>query len=313
VRRRDVSRSEGKAPPRAACGALASWFGVLRLWSLTASTIPVTVGAALAAHDGRFSWRILALTLLSGWLLQTATNLLNTYGDFRSGVDTAGALPTAPQLVTGALEPRAVFAAGIAALFLGAGAGLLVAALSDWRLLLFAAAGVAGAGFYTTGLRYKYAGLGLPAVFLLMGVLMAMASYFAQTRSVTWASFAAALPIACLVGAILHGNDLRDVETDRRAGIKTSSLILGSRQAEPLFVALHVVPYLLLVASVATRTLPSWALLALLALPLSFATLKTCVGGFRAADAARIGKLEGMSAGTHFIFGTLLTIGLSLA
>ena len=40
-----------------------SWFGVLRLWSLTASTVPVLVGAALAARDGRFAWPMLALTL----------------------------------------------------------------------------------------------------------------------------------------------------------------------------------------------------------------------------------------------------------
>ena len=299
--------------PNTAMNTIKSWFGVLRLWSLTASTVPVTVGAALAAYDGYFSDRIFVLTLLSGWLLQTATNLLNTYGDFKSGVDSVAKLPTAPQLVTGALQPHQVFTAGIIALLLGMGAGLAVVALSDWKLLFFAAAGVAGAGFYTTGLRYKYAGLGLPAVFLLTGVLMAMASYFAQASSVTWPSFFLSLPVACLVGAILHGNDLRDVETDRRAGIRTSSLILGSRQAEPLFIALHIAPYLILAASVATRTLPAWALLTFLTLPLSIGALKTCLAGFRTNDPVRIGKLEGLSAGTHFIFGMLLTLGLVLA
>jgi 1,4-dihydroxy-2-naphthoate octaprenyltransferase len=141
---------------------LKSWIGVLRIWSLTASTIPVLVGAVLAARDGRFSWLMLALTLACGWLLQIATNLLNTYGDFRSGVDTAATLPTAPQLVTGALSPRAVLLAGVGVLVAAAGLGLAAAALSDWRLLLFAAAGVAGAGGYTTGVRYKYMGLGVP-------------------------------------------------------------------------------------------------------------------------------------------------------
>lgn len=289
------------------------WVGVLRIWSLTASTVPVLVGAVLAAQDGRFSWLMLALTLVCGWLLQTATNLLNTYGDFRSGVDTAATLPTAPQLVTGALAPRAVFRAGVGVLALAAGLGLAAAALSDWRLLLFAAAGVAGAGGYTTGVRYKYMGLGVPLVFFLMGVLMVGASYFAQTCTLTWKPLVASLPVSCLVAAILHGNDLRDTATDRTADIVTTTLAVGLRPARVLFYVLHLAPYGVIGLSVVLGLLPAWSLLTLLALPLTLGAVKTCASGFRANDAARIGKLEGMSAGAHFIFGSLLVVGLLLA
>ena len=292
---------------------LKSWIGVLRLWSLTASTVPVAVGAALAALDGRFSWRLLVLTLLSGWLLQTATNLLNTYGDFKSGVDTAATLPTAPQLVTGLLQPRQVFIAGVVALLLGGGIGVGVAALSDWKLLWFAVAGAAGAAGYTTGVRYKYAGLGVPMVFLLMGVLMVLASYYAQACTLTWRPLVAALPVSFLVAAILHGNDLRDIVTDRAAGIKTTTLVVGNHGAQALFCALHLAPHIVVIASVACHLLPAWSLLSLLVLPLTVGAVKTCAGGFSAHDAVRIGKLEGMSAGTHFIFGVLLVIGLVLA
>ena len=289
------------------------WIAILRLWSLTASTVPVLVGAALAALENRFSWPLLALTLASGWLLQTATNLFNTYGDFTSGVDSAAKPPTAPQLVDGSLKPRAVFAAGCAALLLGAGLGVAAAALSDWRLLLFAAAGVAGAAGYTTGIRFKYLGLGVPLVALLMGVLMVTASYFAQTCTVSWRSFIVSLPVSLLVSAILHGNDLRDTATDRDADIKTTALLMGTRNARSLFYALHVAPHLIVIAGAAVGLLPAWSLLSLLAAPLTVGALKTCAGGFRANDAALIGKLEGVSAGTHFIFGLLLALGLLLA
>ena len=290
-----------------------SWIGVLRLWSLTASTVPVLVGAALAARDGRFTWPMLALTLVSGWCSQLATNLLNTYGDFRAGVDTAANPPTAPQLVTGALKPCAVFAAGVAALALSAGFGVAAAALSDWRLLLFAAAGLAGAAGYTTGVRYKYAGLGVPSVFFLMGVLMVAASYFAQTCALTWTPVIASLPVSCLVAAILHGNDLRDTVTDRAAAIQTTALLVGAQKARLIFYALHALPYPVIAAGVAGGLLPAWSLLTLLALPLSIGAVRTCAGGFGAHDAVRIGKLEGLSAGTHFVFGALLIVGLVLA
>lgn len=287
-----------------------AWFGILRIWSLTASTIPVLVGAALAARDSHFSGPLLALTLFSGWLLQIAANLLNTYGDFKSGVDSADKPPTAPQLVDGSLQAAAVFKAGVAVLCLGAGAGLAAAAVSDWRLLGFAVAGSAAAAFYTTGPRLKYLGLGLPMVATAMGVLMVLASYFAQARTITLGSVAASLPVTCLVGAILHGNDLRDCATDRVARITTVALIVGERNARLLFYVLHLAPYLIIAVSVVCRILPAWSLLCLLALPLSLAVITTCAVGFRAHDASRIAKLEGMSAGAHFIFGVLLVLGL---
>jgi 1,4-dihydroxy-2-naphthoate octaprenyltransferase len=285
---------------------VSSWIGVLRLWSLTASTVPVTAGAALAAYEGAFSWPLLLLCLLSGWLLQIAANLLNTYGDHRSGVDTAHRPPTAPQLVDGTLRPRSVLRAGLAVLALGAAAGLAAVALSDVHLLLFAAAGVAGAGFYTTGLRLKYAGLGLPLVMVVMGILMVMASHFAQARALSPAAVWVSLPVACLVGAILHGNDLRDVAGDRHAGILTSSLLIGPRGARRLFVALHTLPYLLLAGCAVTQRLPLWTLLPLLVFPLSVTVTRDCLRG-------ETRSLEGRSAGIHFVFGALLTLGLILA
>jgi 1,4-dihydroxy-2-naphthoate octaprenyltransferase len=283
---------------------------VPRFWSLTASTVPVTVGAALAAHDGHFNGPLLALCLLSGWLLQISANLLNTYGDFRSGVDTSANPPTAPHLVNGTLRPCQVLGAGVFCLLAGALAGALAAARSDWRLAGFAAAGVAGAACYTTGPRFKYAGFGLPAVALLMGVLMVTASYFAQTRTLTLPSLIVSLPVACLVGAILHGNDLRDMVSDRRAGIRTVSLVLGSERAPRLFMALHILPHLILAAGIAAGLLPPRAGIALLTLPFTVGALRTCAAGFHACDPARISRLEGLSAGLHFFFGTLLTLGL---
>jgi len=161
--------------------------------------------------------------------------------------------------------------------------------------------------------RYKYLGLGVPLVFFLMGVLMVGASYFAQTCVLTWKPLIASLPVSCLVAAILHGNDLRDTVTDRAAGIKTATLFVGDQGARALFYALHLAPYFVIAASVAFSVLPVWGLLTLFALPLTVGAIRTCAGGFRAHDAVRIGKLEGMSAGTHFIFGALLVLGLLLA
>jgi 1,4-dihydroxy-2-naphthoate octaprenyltransferase len=289
-----------------------NWLSVMRLWSLTASTIPVAAGAALAALDGKFSWLMLALTMASGWLLHIAVNLLNTYGDYVSGVDSEGADGGAPHLVRGILKPGAVFGTGIGALVIAAGLGLAAAALSDWRLLWFAVAGVIGAGCYTTGLRYKYLGLGVLVVFFQMGVLMVGASYFAQACTLTWSALVVSLPVSCLVAAILLGNDLRDMASDREAKIKTTALFLGARGARGLFYALHLLPHACVIGAVAAGTLPRWCLLTLLAAPLTFSVIKATRDGFKTNDTAKISTLVVTTAKTHFIFGLLLTLGIEV-
>ena len=289
------------------------WLKVMRLWSLTASTIPVLAGAALAAVDGKFSWGMLALTLVCGWLLHIATNLLNSYGDYVSGVDTDTARLTAPQLVTGVFQPKEIFRAGVGILAVAAALGIVATALSDWRLIWFAAVGVAGCGFYTTGLRYKYLGLGVPSVFFLAGVVMVGASYFAQTCTLTWPAIIVSLPISCLVSALLLANDLRDMTNDSVSEIQTTALFLGARGARVLFYALHLLPYAAVIGAVATGTLSYWCLLTLLAAPLTFGVVKTTYDGFKMSDVARVSKLEGMTAGTHFVFGLLIVSGLVAA
>ena len=65
-----------------------NWFLASRPWSFTMTAISVSVGAALAAIDGDFSWILYLMTLLGTILLHAATNLINDYYDVKSGVDT---------------------------------------------------------------------------------------------------------------------------------------------------------------------------------------------------------------------------------
>ncbi|MCL1920603.1 MAG: prenyltransferase [Kiritimatiellaeota bacterium] len=292
---------------------IVDWLMAMRLWSLTASAIPVLIGAALAALDGTFSWVMLALTLVCGCSLHVATNLLNTYGDYASGVDQVAQTLTSPQLVTGTLRPVAVFRVGLGVLLGASALAVVIIAMSGWGLLWFAVPGVLGCGFYTTGLRYKYLGFGVPGAFTFAGVLLVGASYFAQTGTMTWGAAIASLPISCMVGGLLLGNDLRDMDSDREMKIQTTALFLGPRGACTLFYALHLLPHIVIIGASLAHVIPYWCLLTLLAAPLTFSVLKTTRDGFRLNDHAKVAKLEGMTAGTHFVFGVLMVAGLVTA
>jgi 1,4-dihydroxy-2-naphthoate polyprenyltransferase len=91
-------------------------------------------------------------------------------------------------------------------------------------------------------------------------------SYYVQTEELTWEAFALAVPVGLLAAAILVVNNVRDVDTDRRAGKRTLAVKLGRDRARALFVAMVVVAFLVPIALI--PALSAWLLLVLAAIPL---------------------------------------------
>ena len=292
-----------------------AWIGALRIWSLTAATIPVLVGSVLAWRQDCFSWAIFAITMISGWSLQIAVNLLNTYGDYKSGVDQSKAdgRATCGVLVNGVFTPGQILFSALSFVVAGTLLGVWAAYLSSWMLLLFALPGVLGVIGYTTGIKLKYIGIDVPLVFLLMGVVMVMAAYYAHSTELTWTAFIVSIPVSCLVAVILHGNDLRDFDTDGSVGVKTTALLLGLAQGKVLFCILHASAYLAVIVAVLCGVLPLWSLLVMLTAPISFKICRICMTTFRpGAELPEAQSLVATSAQVHLLFGILLAIGLAV-
>jgi 1,4-dihydroxy-2-naphthoate octaprenyltransferase len=256
---------------------------------------------------------IFALTMFSGWALQIAVNLLNTYGDYKSGVDQSKKKATCEILINGEFKPSEILISAVAVVVAGALLGVWAAYLSSWKLLFFAFPGVLGVIGYTTGTKFKYMGIGVPVVFLLMGVVMVMAAYYAHSIALTWTAFVVSLPVSCLVAVILHGNDLRDFESDGAVGIRTTALQLGLSRAKIFFCILHASAYIAVVIGVVSGLLPFWALLALLTAPISLKVCRTCLTTFKpGAELPEARSLVAVSAQVHLLFGILLAIGLAV-
>jgi len=281
----------------------------MRPWSFTAAAVPILFGTGLAALEGSLNPWLFALTLLGGIALQAATNLHNTYGDYISRVDTPDSAVTCPQLVDGSFRPEAMYRAGWLALGCAGLLGLVLTWTCGPLVLLFGGVGALGGYLYTNGKKpYKYVGLGPLFVFMLMGPLMALPAYFIQTGRLAPAPAFGSLGIACLVAAIMHANDLRDIAHDRAAGIHTLAMLLGRGRAVGLFAGLTFGAFAILGLSWAGGLLP-WPCLA------PFILLPGLTGKLRRIlppDADLI-DLEGWTAKFHFQFGLLLTTGLAAA
>ena len=152
------------------------------------------------------------------------------------------------------MPPRQVLIATYVAFGVAVLAGVYLIATAGWELLLVGAASILAGVLYTGGPRpYGYEGLGEVFVFLFFGVVAVAGSYFAQTEALEWEALVLAVPVGLLASAILVVNNVRDLETDRRAGKRTLAVRLGRERARGLFVAMVVLRVRDRAAAVAAR------------------------------------------------------------
>ena len=290
------------------------WLAIARPFSFTASIVPVLAGAALAVRDGRFDPVLFVVTLVASVSLQAGTNVINEIHDVRTGVDRPDSPRASKVLVEGRMSTRAAY--GLAAVFFGLtiGLGLWLTALRGLPLLLIGLAGVLGGYFYTAPpLQYKYRALGVPLVFVYMGVLMVVGAYYAIAGQWSDEAIFASLPIGILVAAILHANDVRDVDEDSRAGFSTLSIVLKRQRAAWLYVWMVPIAFALTALLVFARALPWTALLVFLALPAGLQAISLMRRSIASGDQSAIARIDQRTAQVHLLFGLLLAGGIAIA
>ena len=200
----------------------AGWWNAFRPWTLHGAVVPVLIGGFIAFRYIDVDIAaviILILTVIAGCLLQSAANLLNTYGDYQKGTDTVENETRSPELVTGVLKPKHVLWMGLACLGLTCLIGIVFIFYIGWKILIFGALAMAGAGLYTA--VYKYHALGQVNVFVMMGVLMPLGTYFVLTGELAWEPVVIGLPNAFLITGVLGGNEMRDYYDDKEADVGT--------------------------------------------------------------------------------------------
>jgi 1,4-dihydroxy-2-naphthoate octaprenyltransferase len=311
------------APPAPLADSLTPWerlrrragtaWEVVRPFSFTASIIPVAAGGALAFADGRFNPGLFVLALLGGVLLHIGTNVTNEIYDVRKGIDTITSPRASHAILKGRIGERAAYAFALSAFAVAALIGVALIATRGWPIVALGVAGLAGGYFYTAPpFEYKFRALGLPLVFLLMGPLMTVGSYYAVSGDWSPVALVLSLPIGLLVAAILHGNEWRDIREDTRAGIVTLSSRVGREWAHYGYLGLTLGAYIVLALAVVAEALPPATLLAILSLPLLVVVVRAAELG-ASGQARAIAMIDLQTARLHAAFGALLVAGVVLA
>ena len=285
---------------------LKTWAAGARPRTLPAAIVPVAVGSGVAIGYHEFSaWRAV-LALVVALALQIGVNYANDYSDGIRGTDEVRVGPV--RLVASKLAtPRQVLAAALASFAVAGAAGLVLAAVTSWWLLLVGLAAVAAAWFYTGGSRpYGYRALGELSVFVFFGLVAVAGTAYVQMRTLAWLPVAAAVPVGLLACALLVINNLRDIPTDSQTGKRTLAVVLGDRRTRILYVGCILVSFCV---AIALATVSLLSLIALAALPFAFSPVRGVLQG--AAGRGLIIAL-GQTGRLQLAFGALFTVGLAI-
>jgi 1,4-dihydroxy-2-naphthoate octaprenyltransferase len=282
------------------------WVMAARLRTLPAAIAPVLVGTSLAGEEGTFRAGAFIAALLGAIFIQVGTNLSNDYSDARRGADTEDRLGPVRVTAGGLVPPRQVLIATYVTFGLAVLCGAYLVYVAGPALLAIGAASILAGVLYTGGPRPSgYEGLGEVFVFLFFGIVAVTGSYFVQVESLEWEAFALAVPVGLLAAAILVVNNVRDIDTDRRAGKRTLAVRLGRRRARTLYSVMLLVAYVALISVV--FPLSPWVLLPWLTLPLAARLARTVRahvdGPTLNAALARTGMLQ-------LLFCVLLSAGI---
>jgi 1,4-dihydroxy-2-naphthoate octaprenyltransferase len=249
-------------------GAARIWVMAARVRTLPAAVAPVLVGTSLALGDGTFHALRFVAALLGAILIQVGTNLSNDYSDARRGADAEDRLGPVRVTAGGLVPPKQVLVATYITFGLAVACGAYLIAVAGPLLLAIGAASILAGVLYTGGPRpYGYEGLGELFVFLFFGIVAVAGSYYVQEKTLPWEAFACALPVGLLASAILVVNNVRDLESDRRAGKRTLAVRLGRERTRALYTAMLALAYVTAPLPWAFGSMDAWLLLCWATIP----------------------------------------------
>ena len=287
------------------------WLMAARVRTLPAAVAPVLVGTALAGYLHVFHPLRFAAALIGAMFIQIGTNLSNDYSDARRGADTEDRLGPVRVTAGGLVPPRQVLIATYLTFGIAVLAGVYLIVVAGWQLLLVGAASILAGILYTGGPKpYGYEGLGELFVFLFFGIVAVAGSFFVQVKHLDWEAFALAVPVGLIASGLLVVNNVRDIETDRRAGKRTLAVRLGRPRTRRLFAAMIYLAYVLAPVTWVFGPLKPWLFLPWLTLPMAARVVRVVR---TRVDGLSLNQALGQTGMLQLAFCTLLAAGLLLS
>ena len=296
-----------------------TWVVIMRLPFLSATIMPILVGAAVAKFMGfSVDWAWLGLTILGGSLLHIGTNTSNDYFDHLSGTDNInynysnkGLNGGSRGIQMGLITPTGVRNLTIVVFALSVLVGIPLIQKAGMQVLWLGLIGFLSGLFYTAP-PFRFSsrkGLGELLIGLNFGPLMVAGSTLIQTGQLLPEAFLAGIPLGFLIAAVVYINEFPDHDSDKVTGKNTLIVVFGPEKARIGYVALVSGAFLSIVLLVLNGTFPSLILITLLASYFGVTSIQTLYKYYndRLLEPANWGTII-----MHSVTGLLLFAGLWL-
>ncbi len=253
------------------------WIYAAQPWFLPASVAPALVGYSYlfylykAGAVSDVNWFNGIIAVLGVMIIHLSANTMGEYHDYVNGVDQKEKTGPIRVLVLGIFKPKTILIYGLCMLAVGSAIGVYLLFQTGWPLLIFGFVGVFSAAFYH---KFKYKALGEPIIFLTFGLMIALGVVYVLTLQIIWSTLLVVAPTGLLIVAILHANNIRDMELDESAGVRTQAINLGVEGSQIVYQTLLYVAYLLIALAVMVNVLHPASFLVLLSYPLANKNIK---------------------------------------
>ncbi|HSI80858.1 MAG TPA: 1,4-dihydroxy-2-naphthoate polyprenyltransferase [Solirubrobacterales bacterium] len=292
-------------------GSAAAWLAIEDAKWYVQSAVGEAARAGFIDTGEDFRIGALIAALIGSIFIQIGTNLANDYSDAKRGADDADRLGPVRVTSTGLIAPRRVLHATWLAFAVAVAAGLYLAAVAGPEILAVGAASIVAGILYTGGPRpYGYAGMGEAFVFVFFGLVAVNGSYYVQVERLDWLPFALSLAVGLLATAILVVNNLRDIDTDRRAGKRTLAVRIGRERTRQLYAVVVGGAFVALPLGLLLADGPGWAAIGLASAPLALAPLRAVA---TRTDGPSLNRALAATGTLLAAFSVLVAAGLVIA
>ena len=205
--------------------------------TLVAGLVPVILGSVYSKYAfGKINVFYIILLLIAMILIQSATNMINDYFDFKRGADSNKSTDE-KALVSGEITPKQVLFIIFLYEFIAFMIGVFIASQTSYYILLVAIIGELISILYASGpLPISYTPFGEIVSGVTMGIGITSTVIYIQSGIFNLNTVLVAVPTALFIGTILLTNNLSDIKEDREVGRKTLPIIIGVKNAEKLWI-----------------------------------------------------------------------------
>lgn len=248
---------------------LSSWLRAIRIRFLLASVIAVSNGLAISYwKTGAVDPFHAALTYVGVVFLHASVDLLNEYWDHKRGIDSvtmrtkfSGGTGVLPENL---LKPKAVYAAGVIFLILGASVGAYFVAVRGVTIAAILGFAVVAIYFYSTSI----VNAGLGEVFVaIKGAMIVLGTFYVQHAGIEPAAIFVGAIVGMLSATVLFVNSFPDFQADRSKGRRTLVILLGKKSAAAVFPLFIIAAYAMIVAGIFLGFTRVYSLISLAAAP----------------------------------------------